>query len=165
MPNYYQQYYASPIGQIWLLGDAHHLTHCYFADRVPEQLLALAPKTKQLALPAYFAESTRWLVAYFSGSFPDYFPPMAFTGTELQKKVWQRLLSVPAGSTLSYSALAAKVKAPRAIRAVASSVARNPISILVPCHRIVHKNPGLCRYGGGVDRKLALLEHETTPQS
>jgi AraC family transcriptional regulator of adaptative response/methylated-DNA-[protein]-cysteine methyltransferase len=89
--------------------------------------------------------------------------PLDLQGTAFQKKVWQTLLTVPRGKTWSYSQLAAKVGKPRAVRAVASACARNPVGLLVPCHRILRNDGSLGGYGGGLERKRALLEMEQRP--
>ena len=81
-------------------------------------------------------------------------------GTPFQRKVWNALPKIPAGSTLSYGALAAKLGAPRALRAVGHANGANPISVVVPCHRLIGANGSLVKYGGGLDRKRWLLRHE-----
>jgi O-6-methylguanine DNA methyltransferase len=81
-------------------------------------------------------------------------------GTDFQKSIWQSLLTIQSGETLTYSQLAAKAGKPKAIRAAASAVAKNPISILIPCHRILPKSGGVGHYGGGSHIKKSLLEHE-----
>jgi AraC family transcriptional regulator of adaptative response/methylated-DNA-[protein]-cysteine methyltransferase len=88
--------------------------------------------------------------------------PLDLRGTTFQKKVWQALLQVPRGVTWSYSRLAQKVGNPRAVRAVASACARNPVGLVVPCHRILRNDGSLGGYGGGPERKRALLEMEKT---
>ena len=81
-------------------------------------------------------------------------------GTPFQRKVWTALPNIPAGTTMSYGALAAKLNAPKAMRAVGHANGSNPISVVVPCHRLIGANGTLVKYGGGLERKRWLLEHE-----
>jgi len=111
---------------------------------------ARSPKELRSALTAYFKgdldrlRSIRWRVA----------------GTPFQQKVWNALPKIPAGTTMSYGALAAKLNAPKAMRAVGHANGSNPISVVVPCHRLIGANGALVKYGGGLERKRWLLEHE-----
>ncbi|MFM8610744.1 MAG: methylated-DNA--[protein]-cysteine S-methyltransferase [Burkholderiaceae bacterium] len=82
------------------------------------------------------------------------------SGTAFQQAVWQALLDIPVGSTVSYSDLAQRIGRPQSVRAVAAAVGRNPISIIVPCHRVVGRDGSLTGYAGGIERKAALLAHE-----
>ena len=86
--------------------------------------------------------------------------PVAFTGTSFQKKVWSALRTIAGGTTLSYGALAKRIGAPKAVRAVGLANGRNPIGVVVPCHRVIGSNGSLTGYGGGLARKRWLLEHE-----
>ncbi|MBR0692201.1 methylated-DNA--[protein]-cysteine S-methyltransferase [Bradyrhizobium lablabi] len=109
-----------------------------------------APRSLSRALGGYFKgdldrlATIEWCVA----------------GTPFQKKVWTALPKIPAGTTMSYGALAAKLKAPNAMRAVGHANGSNPISVVVPCHRLIGANGSLVKYGGGLDRKRWLLRHE-----
>ena len=111
---------------------------------------ARAPKELRAALGGYFKgdldrlTTIRWRVA----------------GTPFQQKVWHALPKIPAGTTMSYGALAAKLKAPRAMRAVGHANGSNPISVVVPCHRLIGASGSLVKYGGGIERKRWLLQHE-----
>jgi methylated-DNA-[protein]-cysteine S-methyltransferase len=111
---------------------------------------ARAPKDLRAALSGYFKgdldrlATIRWRVA----------------GTPFQQRVWNALPKIPAGTTMSYGALAAKLKAPRAMRAVGHANGSNPISVVVPCHRLIGANGSLVKYGGGLQRKRWLLQHE-----
>ena len=111
---------------------------------------AQSPKHLKSALTAYFKgdldrlQEIKWRVA----------------GTPFQQKVWTALPGIPAGTTMSYGALAAKLDAPRAMRAVGHANGSNPISVVVPCHRLIGANGALVKYGGGLERKRWLLEHE-----
>ena len=111
---------------------------------------ARSPKDLRSALTAYFKgdldrlNTIKWRVA----------------GTPFQQKVWTALPKIPAGTTMSYGALAAKLNAPKAMRAVGHANGSNPISVVVPCHRLIGANGALVKYGGGLERKRWLLEHE-----
>jgi len=111
---------------------------------------ARSPKDLRSALTAYFKgdldrlKTIKWRVA----------------GTPFQQKVWTALPKIPAGTTMSYGALAAKLNAPKAMRAVGHANGSNPISVVVPCHRLIGANGALVKYGGGLERKRWLLEHE-----
>ena len=111
---------------------------------------ARAPSDLKAALSGYFKgdidrlETIRWRVE----------------GTPFQRKVWTALPKIPAGTTMSYGALAAKLNAPKAMRAVGHANGSNPISVVVPCHRLIGANGTLVKYGGGLERKRWLLEHE-----
>jgi methylated-DNA-[protein]-cysteine S-methyltransferase len=111
---------------------------------------ARAPRDMLIALAGYFKgdldrlATIKWRVA----------------GTPFQQKVWKALPKVPAGTTLSYGALAAKLKMPKAVRAVGHANGSNPISVVLPCHRLIGANGSLVKYGGGLERKRWLLKHE-----
>jgi methylated-DNA-[protein]-cysteine S-methyltransferase len=111
---------------------------------------ARAPKDLRAALTGYFKgdldrlTAIKWRVA----------------GTPFQQKVWHALSKIPAGTTTSYGALAAKLKAPNAMRAVGHANGSNPISVVIPCHRLIGANGSLIKYGGGLERKRWLLQHE-----
>jgi methylated-DNA-[protein]-cysteine S-methyltransferase len=108
-----------------------------------------------------FGEAKRQLAAYFDGRLRDFDLPLTMHGTEFQRKVWDELLLIPFGSTVSYGELARRVGDPKASRAVGTANGRNPISIIVPCHRVIGANGKLTGYGGGLWRKDALLTFES----
>jgi O-6-methylguanine DNA methyltransferase len=102
-----------------------------------------------------------WLVHYFAGEFDRLStPPLDMRGTEFELKVWQALQGIPLGQTISYQQLADRVGIPKGARAVGSANRRNPVSIIVPCHRVIGQNGLLVGYGGGLEVKQALLSHE-----
>ena len=102
-----------------------------------------------------------WLADYFCGRFHSLEPlPFDLRGTSFERRVWDLLLEIPLGSTNTYGGLAEKLTRPNGARAVGLAVGRNPIAIVVPCHRVVGSNGSLTGYGGGLDRKRWLLEHE-----
>ena len=119
---------------------------------------------------ARFQEGGQWnaraaeqLDAYFAGELRDFDVPLDMRGTPFQRRVWQALLSIPYGETRSYGEIAAAIGAPSASRAVGAANGNNPVSIIVPCHRVIGANGRLTGYGGGVHRKDALLALESGP--
>lgn len=121
-------------------------------------------------LAARYAEGTsevieraiKELEEYFAGERREFTVPTVFTGTEFQCRVWSELLTIPYGHTISYGELAHRIGNPRAVRAVASANATNPISIFVPCHRVIGSDHRLTGYGGGLTAKQILLDLEAT---
>lgn len=112
-----------------------------------------------------FEETTCWLDLYFSGGEPDFLPPFLLRGTPFQKEVWEILLTIPYGKTMTYGEMAAilarrKGLARMSAQAVGGAVGRNPLTLLVPCHRVVGADGSLTGYAGGVERKAALLALE-----
>jgi O-6-methylguanine DNA methyltransferase len=107
-------------------------------------------------------KTREWLNNYFSSEFDRLSsPPLDMRGTEFELKVWQALQQIPLGQTISYQQLADRIGKPKGARAVGSANRRNPVSIIVPCHRVIGQNGLLVGYGGGLDVKKALLTHET----
>lgn len=97
---------------------------------------------------------------YFAGKREVFDIPLLFTGTEFQKAVWNALLTIPFGKTVSYTDVSKRISKPKAVRAVANAIGANPISVIVPCHRVIGSNNSLTGYGGGLDTKRLLLESE-----
>jgi O-6-methylguanine DNA methyltransferase len=109
----------------------------------------------------FIKKTKEWLNSYFSGKFDRLItPPLDMRGTGFELKVWQALQEIPLGQTISYQQLAARVGNPKGARAVGSANRRNPVSIIVPCHRVIGQNGLLVGYGGGLDVKQALITHE-----
>jgi methylated-DNA-[protein]-cysteine S-methyltransferase len=100
------------------------------------------------------------LDAYFAGTLTDFELPITMRGTDFQRRVWAGLREIPYGETISYGELARHVGNPKASRAVGLANGRNPVAIIVPCHRVIGADGSLTGYGGGLDRKVWLLEHE-----
>jgi methylated-DNA-[protein]-cysteine S-methyltransferase len=107
-----------------------------------------------------FAETGRQLNEYFAGKRRDFDLPLAFHGTPFQQRVWTALREIPYGETVSYGKLADELGQPSAARAVGLANGKNPISVIVPCHRVVGSTGGLTGYGGGLERKRYLLDFE-----
>ncbi len=109
------------------------------------------------------AETARQREEYFARSRRVFDLPLAPRGTEFQRAVWERLLAIPYGETLTYGAIAAQLGRPSASRAVGASNGRNPIGVVIPCHRVVGSTGALTGYAGGLDRKRQLLDLEASP--
>lgn len=109
---------------------------------------------------APFGELISQLNSYFAGEAVDFDVPLALSGTEFQRRVWTELREIPLGETISYGELARRVGTPGASRAVGLANGRNPVSIVVPCHRVIGADGRLTGYGGGLERKAWLLRHE-----
>ncbi len=147
----------SPWGTIRLFSDGEALTRLVL-PKSKAVLLPSAPLRDELPI---FKAARRELAAYFSGKLRDFTLPFDLAGTEFQAKVWQALLKIPYGKVWSYSDLATRIGQPTATRAVALANARNPLPLIVPCHRVIGKNGALTGYsGGGIARKAALLHLE-----
>jgi methylated-DNA-[protein]-cysteine S-methyltransferase len=156
--------HASPIGELSLASVAGKLVHLDFEGN-DERLHTIQSrrfrKIDWRESGASPASVTRWLEAYFAGELQAL--PMAdieMIGTDFQKQVWQTLIAIPWGENRSYGGLAAELGHPNAVRAVAQANALNPVSIIVPCHRVIASDGKLTGYAGGLDRKRWLLEHE-----
>ena len=105
-------------------------------------------------------EAARQLAAYFAGTLRDFDLPLRFTGTPFRMQCWQALMTIPYGETISYGEQARRIGSPKAVRAVGGANHHNPISIVVPCHRVIGADGTLTGYGGGMDKKAWLLRHE-----
>ncbi|TGD86221.1 methylated-DNA--[protein]-cysteine S-methyltransferase [Mycolicibacterium sp. CH28] len=146
----------SPVGPLTLAGDGTTLMHLRMVDQ------SYDPDRSgwQPADDGAFAEAVEQLTAYFAGELTEFDLDMHLTGTEFQRKVWAALRTIPYGETRSYGEIAAQIGSPTASRAVGLANGRNPISIIVPCHRVIGSTGGLTGYGGGIERKRALLALE-----
>lgn len=143
----------SPIGPIWLFGEADQLVGLYMREPAVEPA-AVEQRTEVLLRTAVQLEE------YFAGTRRVFDVPVSPRGTEFQEQVWRALLEIPHGETRSYGELARSLGRPSASRAVGAANGRNPISIIVPCHRVIGANGDLTGYGGGMPAKRWLLEHE-----
>ena len=155
--------WESPLGGITLAGDGEALVGLWFEGQ-KHFAASLSRPLEEKKLPL-FAEAERWLEVYFRGEEPDFTPPLRLRGTAFQREVWELLLLIPYGQTTSYGELARVLAARRnstalPTRAVGAAVGRNPISLIVPCHRVLGGDGALRGYAGGLDRKSALLRLE-----
>ena len=156
----YTHAYTSPLGGITLASDGEALTGLWF-DGQKYFGSGLSAAREERDLPV-FAETIRWLDIYFSGREPDFLPPLRARGTPFQERVWAALRAIPYGKTRTYGEIAAQIAQqtgrPRmSAQAVGSAVGRNPISLLIPCHRVMGANGSLTGYAGGVEKKRRLL--------
>ena len=146
----------SPLGQLILQGDGQFLTGLY----LPEHKGWSGPVDSSQECDAVFAVVRSQLAEYFAGERQQFDVSMRLEGTPFQQRVWQELLRIPFGKTITYAELARRVGQPTASRAVGNANGRNPISIIVPCHRVVGASGKLAGYAGGVDKKSWLLQWE-----
>jgi methylated-DNA-[protein]-cysteine S-methyltransferase len=149
-------YYDSPIGHLLLAGDEEGLRHLHLDEAEPSK----APGGDWLENPPEFDDLRHQLDEYFAGKRRRFIARLAPQGTEFQRAVWQALLAIPFGRTESYSAIAARVGRPRAVRAVGAANGANPIAIVIPCHRVLGRDGSLTGYAGGLARKEFLLRLE-----
>lgn len=149
MEKTYKSYYESPIGLIEVTGTEKVITVVGFAEvRGPEEPCPL------------IQECINQLDEYFRGVRKEFDIPLAPAGTPFQKKVWQALGNIPYGQTKNYREIAESIGQEKACRAVGGANNRNPIFLLIPCHRVIGKNGSLTGYAGGLARKEWLLRHE-----
>ena len=160
----YTHHYISPLGGITMASDGKYLTGLwfdgqkYFADTLNAQ-----HEEKNLDV---FRQTDLWLDIYFSGKEPDFTPPLRMRGSEFRREVWQILLTIPFGKTTTYGEIA-KILADRrgtntmSAQAVGGAVGHNPISLIIPCHRVIGTNGALTGYAGGLEKKAWLLDMES----
>ena len=146
----------SPVGNLLLLGDGQALSGLYMHEqRHRPPLPAGAERNDRM-----FRDVREQLKAYFAGKLQEFDVSLAGEGSPFQRTVWKALRKIPFGATESYGGLARSIGNPAASRAVGLANGKNPIGIIVPCHRVVGANGSLTGYGGGLERKRWLLEHE-----
>ncbi|WP_448916553.1 methylated-DNA--[protein]-cysteine S-methyltransferase [Eubacterium ramulus] len=160
----YIHHYHSPLGGITMASDGEALTGLWF-DGQKYFAVTLSKEHEEKRLPV-FEETDRWLDIYFQGKEPDFLPPVSFAGgSEFRQEVWKILLSIPYGKTMTYGEIAECIAKQRGLtrmsaQAVGGAVGHNPISIIVPCHRVVGTDGSLTGYAGGIDKKVGLLKLE-----
>lgn len=147
----------SPVGVLTLVAQPNALTGIYFEAHKHGG----APASAKAGTAAVLDEARRQLDAYFAGRRTRFDVKIAPEGTAFQQLVWARLMKIPFAETVSYGWIAGQLGQPSASRAVGAAVGRNPLSILVPCHRVVGASGALTGFAGGVERKQWLLAHET----
>lgn len=150
----------SPIGPLALAGRGRVLTNLRMVDQTYEP-----NRNDWVPDDRAFPDAVEQLEAYFAGERTDFDLELSLAGSEFQRRVWQALLTIPYGETRSYGQVAEQVGATGAARAVGLANGRNPIAIIVPCHRVIGASGSLTGYGGGLDRKRSLLELESRRQS
>lgn len=164
----YTYHYNSPLGGITMASDGTTLTGLwfdgqkYFADTVLEEHI-------EKSLPI-FDDVSKWLDIYFGGKEPDFMPLVTFETTPFRKAVWDILVTIPYGKTMTYGEIADIIAGQKGIdkmsaQAVGGAVGHNPVSIIIPCHRVVGTGGSLTGYAGGIDKKIQLLKLEKTDMS
>ncbi len=159
----YTAHYQSPLGGITMSSDGRFLTGLWFdGQKYFGSTLGQGHEGRDLPV---FRQAAEWLDIYFSGRQPGFRPPLRLKGTEFQREVWNLLLAIPYGQTTTYGAIARRMAEGRGLphlsaQAVGGAVGRNPVSLIVPCHRVVGSDGSLTGYAGGLDRKRALLALE-----
>jgi methylated-DNA-[protein]-cysteine S-methyltransferase len=142
---------STPIGELRIIGDGESVSGLYFPPH---------PQVDEPGDPGAFEEAVRQLEQWFAGERAEFELKLDPQGTPFQHRVWEALLEIPYGETVSYLEIATRAGNPRAARPAGQAIGRNPISIIVPCHRVIGSNGSLTGYGGGMERKVWLLEHE-----
>ncbi|MCI8611674.1 MAG: methylated-DNA--[protein]-cysteine S-methyltransferase [Clostridiales bacterium] len=159
----YTYHYHSPLGGITLSSNGTALTGLwfdgqkYFGDTLPKEY-------EEKSMPI-FEQTVRWLDIYFSGKAPGFTPPLSMETTPFRKAVWEIMLSIPFGQTMTYGEIADKIAKQKGLtkmsaQAVGGAVGHNSISLIIPCHRVVGTNGSLTGYAGGIDKKVKLLTME-----
>lgn len=156
-------HYDSPLGGITLAGEDGALTGLWFDGQLYFGS-TLPPGCETGRLPV-FGEACRWLDRYFSGRDPGFLPPLSLQATPFRRAVWEELLAIPFGQTLTYGELSRRIavrfgRATMSAQAVGDAVGHNPVSLIIPCHRVVGSDGSLTGYAGGLDRKARLLRLE-----
>lgn len=152
----YYCYFDTPIGELLLAGEEGALTMIGF----PKGSMRRDPESDWIFNEQPFEEVRRQLSEYFAGERKDFDLPLALSGTEFQVSVLEALQDIPYGETTSYGVIAKRIGRPKAVRAVGAANGRNPIPIIVPCHRVIGSSGDLTGFGGGLDTKEALLRLE-----
>ncbi|SDA32433.1 methylated-DNA-[protein]-cysteine S-methyltransferase [Ruminococcus sp. YE71] len=159
----YKYLYHSPLGNIILASNGDSLTGLWFNGQkhFPHYLTSESTEAELLV----FAQTVNWLDAYFSGKEPNFTPPISLQTTPFRKAVYEILLTIPYGQTMTYGEIAHILAEQKGVQrmsaqAVGGAVGHNPISIIIPCHRVVGVNGSLTGYAGGLDKKIELLKLE-----
>ena len=160
----YTEHYDSPVGGITLACDGEALTGLWFDD--PERHPAATGRPAEAGKLTVPEETKKWLDLYFSGRDPGFVPRLGIRTTAFRKTVWEILLTIPYGKTVTYGEIAERaakqMHLPRmSAQAVGGAVGHNPIALIIPCHRVIGADGGLTGYAGGIERKRMLLEMES----
>lgn len=160
--------YASPLGTITLACDEAAIIGLWFNGQ--RHFGNILPENTEQKETVLSDQAKRWLDLYFSGREPDFLPPLRYDSTPFREKVCNIMLTIPYGKTMTYGEIAAEIaretgRSRMSAQAVGGAVGHNPISLMIPCHRVVGTNGSLTGYGGGIERKVRLLELEHTDMS
>ncbi len=150
----------SPIGDLLISADAAGLREIRFETTIPEERRTDRSRRDRTARSGLLAETSRQLAGYFKGELKEFDLPLSPDGTDFQRRVWEALRAIPYGETISYGELARRIGSPKACRAVGAANGRNPLPIVVPCHRVIGGDGTLTGFGGGLPIKQHLLDHE-----
>ena len=161
-------YYASPLGNLMLAADEIGIRGLWFDGQ--KYFACDLPAERIEQNTPVLAEARRWLDIYFSGRAPDFLPPLRYDSTPFRKAVCEIMLTIPYGKTMTYGEIAAAIAKQQGLskmsaQAAGGAVGHNPISLIIPCHRVVGTNGSLTGYGGGIARKVKLLELERADMS
>ncbi len=151
------KHYSSPIGVLEIVASDTHLTHVLFrdAEKKPSRQLDETPESSPI-----IQETIKQFEAYFEKKLKDFDLPMLTEGTDFQRNVWEYLKTIPYGKTISYLEFSRRIGNEKAIRAVGATNGKNPLTIILPCHRVIGSDGSLVGYGGDLWRKEWLLRHE-----
>lgn len=152
----YYCYLDTPIGELLLAGDENGLYQVGF----PKGSMRREPQADWIFNERHLEEARRQLTEYFAGQRREFDLPLQIGGTDFQVSVLEALREIPYGQTVSYGDIAKRIGRPKAVRAVGAANGRNPLPIVVPCHRVIGSSGDLTGFGGGLDTKEALLRHE-----
>ena len=160
----YTTHYNSPLGKITMWSDGTALTGLWF-DGQRHFPATVSGCTSHLEDLDVFRSTRLWLDTYFNGEQPGFTPTLLLCGTPFRQQVWQKLLAIPYGKTITYGAIAKAIALERGIpsmsaQAIGGAVGHNPVSLIVPCHRVIGADSALTGYAGGIDRKKWLLQLE-----
>ena len=167
----YRTYYLSPLGKMLLAADDIGLVGAWFEG---QKYFGEFPGHRDFVFEekenCILKDALRWLDIYFSGQKPDFLPKLHLIGTDFQREVWDILLEIPYGQTVTYGEIARKIADKRGLKtmsaqAVGGAVGHNEISMIIPCHRVVGTNGSLTGYAGGIDKKILLLKLEHADMS
>jgi methylated-DNA-[protein]-cysteine S-methyltransferase len=153
--------FDTPIGKLTVAADECGIRYILF----PNNKYDAPDRANWKRDAAALLEPRNQLIAYFAGELRHFDLPLAPVGTPFQLSVWKQLAEIPFGATWSYSELAKRIDAPKAVRAVGAANGRNPLPIVLPCHRVIGSNGSLTGFGGGLPLKQFLLDHEGIGQS
>lgn len=160
---FYTNNYRSPLGGITLASNGTELTGLWFDGQ--KYFAATLPDEREEKDVPVFRQTKQWLDIYFSGNAPDFTPPLCFAGiSPFRKRVWDIMAAIPFGQTTTYGNIARQIGTETgktvSAQAVGGAVGHNPVSLIIPCHRVVGTNGSLTGYAGGIHKKIALLNLE-----
>ena len=160
-------HYSSPLGGITLASDGTYLVGLWFDGQKYYASTLNKEHEERHDLPV-FEQTRRWLDLYFSGAIPDFTPALLMRTCDFRCRVWEILLTIPYGHTMTYGEIARIIAREKGLKnmsaqAIGNAVSHNPISLIIPCHRVIGANGSLTGYAGGIERKRWLLERETYP--